>query len=75
MARKHAAGSAQDRIERAGVDFHERVAAAFAACISPAWQQAHPECGVIVDIDASGAEPAVAARVRAAVSARWPELL
>jgi len=75
MARKQSDGSKQDRIERAGVDFHRRVAAAFEASVSPAWQQAHPECGVIVNIDASGAEPAVGARVRAAVTARWPGLL
>jgi dTMP kinase len=75
MARKQSSGAKQDRMERAGVDFHDRVAAAFEACVSPAWQRTHPECGPIVGIDASGAEPAVGARVRAAVTTRWPGML
>jgi dTMP kinase len=75
LARKQAAGVRPDRIERAGVDFHERVAAAFAACVSPAWQSEHPECGPIVGIDGSGPESAVGARVRTAITARWPDVL
>jgi dTMP kinase len=75
LARKQSAGAKHDRIERAGVDFHDRVAAAFAACVSPTWQEAHPECGPIVGIDASGSEPSVGARVKAAVVTRWPGIL
>ena len=45
LDRKQSTGSRQDRIEGAGVDFHERVAAAFATCVTSAWQGAHPECG------------------------------
>lgn len=75
MARKQAAGAKQDRIERAGIDFHQRVAAAFSASVSPAWQLEHPECGPIVGIDGSGPESAVGARVRAAIAARWPDML
>jgi len=75
MARKQSAGAKQDRIERAGVDFHERVTAAFAECLNPAWQEAHPECGPILGIDASGPEPSVGARVRSAVVGRLPGLL
>ncbi len=73
LARKHAAGEAPDRIERAGVDFHDRVAAAFATYVGQDWQRRHPECGPIVGIDATGGEGAVAERVEAAVAARWPE--
>jgi dTMP kinase len=75
LARKDRAGQDRDRIERAGVDFHERVAAAFETSLTPVWQQAHPECGPIAGVDAAGAEAAVSARVHAAIDGWWPEAL
>ncbi|HEX7019382.1 MAG TPA: dTMP kinase [Gemmatimonadaceae bacterium] len=60
--------SAADRMERAGAEFHARVADAFRAAGSPEWQAAHPECGRIVTVDGSGTEDEVAQRVFAAVS-------
>src|SRR5688572_19942392 len=52
-----------DRIERADAGFHARVAAAFESFVDARWQAAHPECGAILAIDASGNEEAVEARV------------
>jgi dTMP kinase len=75
LLRKQASGARQDRIESAGVDFHERVAAAFAACVTADWQAEHPECGPIIAVDGSGTERAVGARVRAAIAARWDDML
>lgn len=66
--------SAADRMERAGAEFHARVAAAFRAAERPEWQAAHPECGPIVPIDATGSEDEVADRVYAAVGSAFPEL-
>jgi dTMP kinase len=66
--------SAADRMERAGAEFHRRVAAAFRAAERPEWQAAHPECGPIAAIDAAGSEDEVADRVSAALSAAFPEL-
>jgi dTMP kinase len=74
LARKDRAGQHPDRIERAGVDFHERVAAAFETCLTSEWQQAHRECGPIVGVDGAGTEAAVAARVQGAIADRWPEM-
>ena len=64
---------AHDRIERVELAFHERVARAFETFADPAWQRAHPECGSVVLVDASGDEREVFARVLAAVRERWPE--
>ena len=66
--------SAADRMERAGAEFHARVAASFRAAERPDWQTAHPECGPIAAVDASGSEDEVADRVSAAVSTAFPEL-
>jgi len=63
--------SAHDRIEAMGDSFHERVAAALASFAEPAWQAAHPECGPIVSVDATGTEDEVAHRVLAMVTERW----
>jgi dTMP kinase len=65
-ARARATG--MDRIERSGIDFHERVAAAFGMFLTKGWQREHPECGRIVGIDARGSEDDVAERVWAAVA-------
>ncbi len=73
LARKDRSGGARDRIERAGVDFHERVGAAFETCLTPTWQEAHPECGPIAAVDGAGAEATVAARVQTAIAGWWPD--
>lgn len=62
-----------DRIERAESAFHERVARAYEQFATPEWQRAHPECGPIVSIDATGSEAEVFARVLASLHERWPE--
>jgi dTMP kinase len=64
----------QDRIERSGVDFHERVAAAFTRYVRAEWQYGHPECGPIVEIDAHGTVDEVAKRVWLALTGHWPEV-
>lgn len=63
----------RDRMERAGADFHARVAAAFELFQDRAWQDAHPETGPIAAVDAWGTEDEVAARVADVLAARWPE--
>lgn len=72
MARAEARGG-RDRMERSGDDFHGRVAAAFASFATPSWQAAHPECGPIARVDASGSESAVHERISTLLAARWPE--
>jgi dTMP kinase len=66
------AGGEHDRMERSELAFHERVAGAFGAFVSPAWQAAHPECGPIVLIDGTGSEADVFGRAMSAVTSRWP---
>jgi dTMP kinase len=63
----------RDRIERAGLDFHERVSQAFGSFTDPAWEQAHPEAGDIMKIDARGTVDTVFQRVLDAVSQCLPE--
>ncbi|HEY4132405.1 MAG TPA: dTMP kinase [Gemmatimonadaceae bacterium] len=63
----------RDRMERAELAFHERVAHAYDTFVAPAWQSAHPECGPIVNVDAMGTEDEVFERVLATLSERWPE--
>jgi dTMP kinase len=62
----------RDRMERAELAFHERVARAFETFAADAWQAAHPECGPIVLVDAVGTEAEVFARVKSALGGRWP---
>jgi dTMP kinase len=64
--------SRQDRIEKASRDFHERVAAAFEVFGTAAWQAEHPECGRMIAIDATGTEPEVFDRLKAAVEHSLP---
>lgn len=64
--------SGQDRMERSSRDFHERVANAFETFGTPAWQAAHPECGPIRSIDATGSEQQVFDRLRAGLIDAWP---
>jgi dTMP kinase len=61
-----------DRMERAELAFHERVARAFETFTSAEWQAAHPECGPIVLVDAEGSEADVFVRVQSALGERWP---
>jgi dTMP kinase len=63
----------RDRMERAELAFHERVARAYDTFVTPAWQSAHPECGPIINVDAMGTEIEVFERVLATLSERWPE--
>jgi dTMP kinase len=63
-----------DRMERADIAFHERVARAFDAFAAPGWQAVHPECGAIVAIDARGGEADVFERVYGVLAARWPDV-
>jgi len=64
---------AHDRMERAELAFHERVAGAFVRFASAKWQRAHPECGPIVLVDAVGEQEVVLARVIEALHTKWPE--
>lgn len=61
MARMAARGTA-DRLERAGLEFHQRVQHAFAAAALPEWQSRHPEVGPVYVIDASVPPDVVTAR-------------
>jgi dTMP kinase len=63
----------RDRMERAGLDFHERVSQAFGSFTDPAWEQAHPEAGDIMKIDARGSVDVVFERVLEAVAQCLPE--
>lgn len=66
--------SGHDRIERAELAFHERVAKAFDRFSTAEWQRSHPECGPIEIVDASGSESAVFDRVLMALHRIWPEI-
>jgi dTMP kinase len=64
-------GAGPDRMEQASHGFHERVSKAFETFATPAWQTAHPECGIIKPVDASGDEDTVFARLRETVIKGW----
>ncbi len=64
----------RDRMERAELAFHERVARAYETFVSPEWQAAHPECGPIVNVDALGTETEVFERLLTTLSVEWPEI-
>lgn len=66
--------SSHDRMEQAGADFHDRVAAAFARFAEPSWQAAHPECGPIVALSAEGSEEEVFAGILGVLAATWPAI-
>lgn len=72
-AERVAARGAQDRVERAGDAFHERVRAAFRQYASPEWQKIHPECGPISLVDAAGSELEVEERIWGHLAAQLPE--
>jgi dTMP kinase len=72
MERVGARDRGLDRIETVALEFHERVARAFQTFATQKWQEAHPECGPIALIDATGSEPDVFALVLAELHERWP---
>lgn len=65
VTRQHAAGKGRDRIERAGTDFHARVAAGYRALSAVA-------DGRVRAVDALGTPDAVQARVRSALHEAFP---
>lgn len=71
LGRMTARGSA-DRMERETREFHERVGHAFMDAATPAWQSQHPEIGPVVQVDATGSEAAVTARVLDAIAGALP---
>ncbi len=64
--------SAPDRIEREDRAFHQRVASTFLHATNAAWQAAHPDCGHIVAIDATGSAEEVTNRCVAFLAQHWP---
>lgn len=72
LARAAHRDTSHDRMEAMGESFHHRVAAALATFAEPEWQQAHPECGPIVAVDAQGTEDDVAVRVLSVMRSSWP---
>lgn len=74
LARASTRGAA-DRMERADRGFHDRVAAAFDSFAEPTWQAEHPECGLIVAVDAAGSAESVEQRVSDAIAVHCPLLL
>lgn len=68
-----ASRGAHDRMEQADGGFHRRVASAFAEYATAAWQEAHPEAGPIVSVDARGSTEEVFRRVREVVEVWWRE--
>jgi dTMP kinase len=72
MTRVGARDRGLDRIEKVELEFHERVAGAFEIFATHEWQAAHPECGPIALVDATGSERDVFALVLAELHARWP---
>jgi len=71
--RRARARGAPDRLEQEADGFHARVAAGFEAVLTPEWQDAHPECGPIIAVDATGTREEVTVRCTDILSARWPE--
>ncbi len=63
----------RDRLERADAAFHDRVARAFRTFTEPGWQKAHPECGPVVAVDATGEVGDVFVRIADTLRRRWPE--
>jgi dTMP kinase len=64
-------GAGPDRMEQASHGFHERVSKAFETFATPAWQSAHPECGIIRAVDARGDEETVFGRLRETAIKGW----
>ncbi|MEO7218338.1 MAG: dTMP kinase [Gemmatimonadaceae bacterium] len=64
----------RDYMEQLGNEFHSRVGAAFDDFVTLEWQQAHPECGPVMGVDASGSEDEVFERIIEAVANYAPDL-
>jgi dTMP kinase len=73
LARVTGRDASHDRIEALGEAFHRRVADGFAQFARADWQASHPECGPIVEVGAEGSESEVAARVKSALTTKWPD--
>ena len=63
----------RDRMERAELAFHERVAHAFDHFATDAWQSSHDEVGPIRIVNASGSQAEVFARIAGTLRERWPD--
>jgi dTMP kinase len=66
-AARRAARGVADRLERYGADFDARVAEAYAAAATAAWQARHPECGRIVSVPADRPVAEITARLIATI--------
>jgi dTMP kinase len=62
-----------DRIESANAEFHHRVSTAFATFASTDWQHAHPECGPIARLQASGTPDDVFTRLLVTLAKYCPD--
>ncbi|MCC6241262.1 MAG: dTMP kinase [Gemmatimonadaceae bacterium] len=71
MARMVSRGGT-DRIEEAGLAFHERVQRAFVDAADPAWLARHPEVGPVYLIEASGSPEMVTVRCLEQLAACFP---
>ena len=71
MARMEARG-ATDRLEQAGLEFHQRVQAAFELASTADWQRRHPDVGPVYSINASGSLDEVTARCLSQLAACFP---
>jgi len=67
--------STPDRIEREDRSFHKRVAETFLEATTDDWQAAHPDCGRILEIDATGSADEVTHRCVALLAQLWPSQL
>jgi dTMP kinase len=67
-----AARGVHDRMELTGLEFHERVARAFAEFGDACWQRDHPECGPIVTVDGEREENLVFESLTAELRSRYP---
>jgi dTMP kinase len=72
LARMRSRGEA-DRMERESVAFHTRVTEAFLGATAPAWQAKYPEIGLVVTVDATGAQDDVSERCLARLAGLWPD--
>jgi dTMP kinase len=73
LARADARGD-RDRMEKSGVEFHDRVGGAFRTFADKRWQASHPECGPITLIDGAGTEIEIFGRIARVLSKEFPKL-
>lgn len=72
MTRATARGE-QDRIERLGDEFHDRVEKAFTRFADRDWQREHPEAGTVIAVDGRGEAEEVHRRVVDAIAQNLPD--